>query len=102
MSASGAVQGLSRSQVSCHVCCSCSYSDISGVVNRISNRHFNGFPRSPCFFLLPTTRENKCKDTILSLYDLIGGKLDITPTRGTRYAGLPNRTIGEWNREGLV
>lgn len=37
----------------------------------------------------------KCKDTIVSLHDLIGLELEITPTGNKRYRGLANRTMGE-------
>lgn len=38
-------------------------------------------------------RDFRCKDTIFSLYDLVGGDLDIKPTGNQSYPGFPNRTM---------
>ena len=38
-------------------------------------------------------RDFKCKDTIFSLYDLVGGDLEIKPTGNTSYPGFPNRNM---------
>uniref|UniRef100_A0A1B0CMG6 Uncharacterized protein n=1 Tax=Lutzomyia longipalpis TaxID=7200 RepID=A0A1B0CMG6_LUTLO len=45
----------------------------------------------------PDPKDFKCKDTIVSLFDLIGGHLSITATGNRSYPGLPNRTMGNWN-----
>lgn len=39
----------------------------------------------------------KCKDTIVSLHDLIGMELEMSPTANIRYPGLANRTMGNCN-----
>lgn len=36
----------------------------------------------------------KCKDTIVSLHDLIGTELEMSRTGNVRYPGLANRTMG--------
>lgn len=41
----------------------------------------------------PDPREFKCKDTLVTLYDLVG-HLEIKPTENVKYPGLPNRTFG--------
>ncbi|XP_059613225.1 uncharacterized protein LOC132259559 [Phlebotomus argentipes] len=41
----------------------------------------------------PDPKDFKCKDTIVSLFDLIGGHLSIMPTGNRSYPGLPNRTM---------
>lgn len=38
-------------------------------------------------------RDLKCKDTLVTLYDLVG-HLEIKPTEDINYPGLPNRTSG--------
>lgn len=38
-------------------------------------------------------RDFKCKDTIFSLHDLVGGDLEIKPTGNISYPGFPNRTL---------
>lgn len=46
--------------------------------------------------LLYHYRDLKCKDAVISLYDLIGGHLEMRPTgRNITYPGLPNRTTGK-------
>lgn len=40
-------------------------------------------------------RDFKCKDTVVSLYDLVGGSLEVKLTGNRTYMGLPNRTLGE-------
>lgn len=40
-------------------------------------------------------RDFKCKDTVVSLYDLVGGSLEVKLTGNKTYWGLPNRTLGE-------
>lgn len=42
-------------------------------------------------------REFKCKDTVVSLYDLVGGNLEVKLTGNRTYLGLPNRTLGAYN-----
>lgn len=42
----------------------------------------------------PDPREFKCKDTLVTLYDLVG-HLEIKPTENVNYPGLPNRTFGK-------
>lgn len=39
-------------------------------------------------------RDFKCKDTVVSLYDLVGGNLEVKLTGNRTYLGLPNRTLG--------
>lgn len=39
-------------------------------------------------------RDFKCKDTVVSLYDLVGGNLEVKLTGNKSYLGLPNRTLG--------
>lgn len=39
-------------------------------------------------------RDFKCKDTVVSLYDMIGGSLEVKLTGNKTYLGLPNRTLG--------
>ncbi|CAO1428660.1 unnamed protein product [Diamesa hyperborea] len=41
----------------------------------------------------PDPRDFKCKDTMVSLYDLVGGNLEIRLTGNKSYYGLPNRTL---------
>lgn len=41
-------------------------------------------------------REFKCKDTVVSLYDLVGGNLEVKLTGNRTYLGLPNRTLGAY------
>lgn len=40
-------------------------------------------------------RDFKCKDTVVSLYDLVGGNLEVKLTGNKTYLGLPNRMTGE-------
>jgi hypothetical protein len=40
-------------------------------------------------------RDFKCKDTVVSLYDLVGGNLEVKMTGNKSYFGMPNRTLGE-------
>lgn len=42
----------------------------------------------------PESREYKCKETLLTLYDLVGN-LEIKQAENRSYAHLPNRTFGE-------
>jgi hypothetical protein len=42
-------------------------------------------------------RDFKCKDTVVSLYDLVGENLEVKLTGNKTYSGLPNRTLGEAN-----
>lgn len=41
-------------------------------------------------------RDFKCKDTVVSLYDLVGGNLEVKLTGNKTYLGLPNRTLGDF------
>lgn len=41
-------------------------------------------------------RDFKCKDTVVSLYDLVGGNLEVKMTGNRSYLGLPNRTLGKF------
>lgn len=42
----------------------------------------------------PESKEFKCKETLLTLYDLVGN-LEIKQAENRSYAHLPNRTFGE-------
>jgi hypothetical protein len=45
-------------------------------------------------------RDFKCKDTVVSLYDLVGENLEVKLTGNKSYSGLPNRTLGDDDRAG--
>lgn len=58
-----------------------------------SSSHFSfNFMANPINF---NCRDFKCKDTVVSLYDLVGENLEVKLTGNKSYLGLPNRTLGD-------
>lgn len=51
----------------------------------------SNFNRETLFY---PCREYKCKDTVVSLYDLVGGNLEVKLAGNKTYAGLPSRSSG--------
>lgn len=47
------------------------------------------------FFSIHSSREVKCTDTVVSLYDLVGGNLEVKLTGNKSYVGLPSRSLGK-------
>lgn len=48
------------------------------------------------FLFLHVCREFKCKDTVISLYDLVGGNLEVKLAGNKTYIGLPSRSSGKF------
>lgn len=64
---------------------------ITRINDRINERILSLFIGNPINF---NRRDFKCKDTVVSLYDLVGGNLEVKLTGNKTYLGLPNRTLG--------